>query len=158
MMDWLEQRDARDRLVLAIGAVLAVLIIGWNFVWKPLDTRARELEQEAAELSLLLVDLERGASLASVGGPAASGVGSGSLLSIVDQAARPLGLESKLESSRLDGPNSIYVSFSAAPFDDLNRWLKVLDAEYGLAVESVRGLSGTGTPGLVTGQILLTRT
>jgi general secretion pathway protein M len=155
MMDWYRQRDTRERLILALGALLAALIVGWGFVWKPLDARALELSQEAGDLSRLVVDLERAATLRDSGSAAA--VASGSLLSILDQAAQPLGLASKLERQRQESADSIYVSFRDAPFDALNTWLIVLDSEYGLSVESVSGISAAGAPGLVTGQVLLTR-
>ncbi len=49
------------------------------------------------------------------------------------------------------------VTFSDVPFDSLNAWLTELELGYGIRVDTVSGISATGTPGLVGGQILLTR-
>jgi general secretion pathway protein M len=156
MREWFEQLAPRERLVLGVGLLAALIIVGWNLVWTPLDRRSTELRAEVDELSRLVVDLQRAADLRGVGGGITVGSGSSSVLALVDQTARPLGLV--FESTRLEGPDAIYVSFEAAPFDLLNSWLTVLETEHGLSVVSVSGIAATPTPGLVRGQILLART
>jgi len=156
-MDWYAQRDRREQVILALGALLAAVVIGWRFVWVPLDARAADLGAQVEELSRLAVDVQRAAGLSDLGSTPGATVGSGSLLSILDQVARPLGLASRFERQRQDGPDAIYVSFRDAPFDALNTWLTILDAEYGLSVALVSSISASATPGLVDGQILLAR-
>jgi type II secretory pathway component PulM len=159
MIDWFRQLERREQLVLAIGALLAILIIGWRFVWTPLDARAAALTDEIAERSRLLVDLKRAAGLGTLpGGTGAATAATSSPLAIVDQTARPLGLATSFESTRIDGPDAIYVTFRGAPFDLLNQWLTVLESEHNVTVVTVSSITGSGTPGLVDGQILLART
>jgi type II secretory pathway component PulM len=151
-----EQLDRREQLILALGALVAVLIIGWHFIWTPLDNRAAALTDEVDELSRLVVDLKRAAGIRGVvAGAGAAGIATSTLLAIVDQTARPLNL-TPFESTRMDGSDGIYVTFRGAPFDVLNRWLTELKVEHNLAVEIV-SISGSGTPGLVNGQVLLAR-
>jgi type II secretory pathway component PulM len=49
------------------------------------------------------------------------------------------------------------VSFRNAPFDVLNAWLTQLELEHGVTVAQVSSISSAGTPGLVNGQILISR-
>jgi len=158
MIDRFEQLDRREQLILAVGALVAVLIIGWRFVWTPLDNRAVALTDEVEELSRLVVDLKRAAGIrGAVSGSGPASAATSSLLAIVDQTARPLNLAATFESTRNDGPDAISIRFRGAPFDVLNRWLTELMIEHSLVVETVIGISGSGTPGLVDGQILLAR-
>jgi type II secretory pathway component PulM len=142
--------------VLGVGLLLALLIIGWRFVWTPLELRSAALTADVDELSRLLVDVQRAAELSSAG---QSGAGTGSAtsspLALVDQTARPLGLS--FESTRLESADAIYVTFRDAPFDLLNTWLTLLEIEHNFSVMTVSGISASGTPGLVNGQILLAR-
>lgn len=157
MMNWFNQLAPRERLIVGVGALLAALIVGWRFVWTPLDVRSAELATEVAELSRLVVDLERAATLRGTGTAATAGTSSASPMALVEQTARPLGLASKLERTRQEGPNAIYVTLRDAPFDLVNAWLTTLELEHGLSVVTVSGISFAGTPGLVNGQILLAR-
>lgn len=157
MMTWFRQLERRERIVLGAGAALAVVIIGWRFVFMPLDARSEALDQEVGELTGLLVDLRRAAALRDTGAATRSQSGDVGLLALVDQTAQPLGLASTFDRTRLEGPDAIYVSFRNAPFDRLNTWLMDLELSHGVTVMSVSGISATGTPGLVNGQILLAR-
>ena len=44
MKTWFDSLEQRDRMVLAAGAVLVVLIVAWAFIWTPLRSGAAELD------------------------------------------------------------------------------------------------------------------
>lgn len=155
MRDWFLQLAPREQLILGLGTVLAVVIVGFSFVYRPLDTRTAALRESVDELSRVLVDLRRAAALGDGPGAATAGAGGGSLVSIVPETARGFGLA--FDTTRLDGTDAIRVTFSDVPFDSLNAWLTELELGHGIRVDTVSGISTTGTPGLVGGQILLTR-
>ena len=156
MMDWFNQREPRERLVLLIGAVAVVVIVGWRFLWEPLRDGTIELDASVAERSRQVIDLKRAAGLAASGvAPAATG-SSSSLLVLIDETARPLGLATTFTRSNLDGPDAVNVNFRNARFDRLMGWLMELEQQHGLAVVTA-SISRANDAGLVSGQIRLDR-
>jgi type II secretory pathway component PulM len=153
MIDWFRQREPREQLVLGIGATLAIVIVGWNFVWLPLRDGASELNATVAERSRQLVDLHRAAGL-SASTAVQANADAPSLLPLVDETARKLGLV--FERQNPDGPDAITVSFRDARFDRLIGWLIDLEQTYGLAAVNV-SFTQSGGQGLVSGQIRLER-
>ena len=75
---------------------------------------------------------------------------------LVANTAESVGLSESFSQTRSDGADSVNVSFRDAPFDILVGWLVLLDSTYGVAVESAT-FNGTGEPGVVSGQLFLTR-
>lgn len=142
--------------MVAAGALAAVLIVLWGFVWMPLVDASEELRRTVAEKQRLLVDLERVAALRDEASAAPRAGDSQSLVVLVDRTAQSHELASTFTRTRPDGPNEIRVSFQNAPFDGIVSWLIVLEGEYGVSVESA-SFNGTRERGLVSGQLLLRR-
>jgi general secretion pathway protein M len=154
MADWWQQLEPRERAILAVGGALAALIVGWRLIWVPLTTRSDDLEQRVTELTRVLVDVQRAATLG--GNVNASSTLSGSpMLTLIEQTADPRGLY--FENQRADGNNAMYLTFRNAPFDTLNAWLTEIELDHGVSVMQVSSISFAGTPGLVNGQLLITR-
>jgi general secretion pathway protein M len=159
MIERFQQLERRQQIVLTLGAVLAVILIGWLFVWTPLQTRSAELTDAVADKSELVVELRRAAGLNTTGPLTGSAAGANSSLTVViNLAAQPLGLESAIESSSpVGGGDAIRVSLRGAPFDTLVNWLDTLERQHGVAVATVN-IARANQPGLVNGQIVLERT
>lgn len=156
MIEWFRQLAPRERLVLTAGAILAVVIVGWTFVWAPLRTGAAELDATVAERSRQVIDLRRASGLASASGAGAAMRDAPTPLVLIDQTARPMGLSGSITRTTPDGANAISVSFRDARFDRLLDWFVDLDRSYGFAVASA-SFTGTNGAGLVTGQVRLER-
>lgn len=155
MKDWFYGLKPRERLIVGVGAVVAVVIVGWGFVWKPLADGSMELGDSVAEKRQLLSDLRRAERLAPEGlAPARTGA-SQSLVVLVDSTARSLGLPA-FSRTRPNGPDGISVSFQDTPFDGLLSWLIMLEDSYGITVDSAQ-FNGGRAPGIVTGQLFLSR-
>jgi len=156
MMERFRQLAPREQMILVGGAALAILIIGWSFVWTPLVTTVDELRESVSERSRLMVDLKRAASLPSSGTAAIAGRGAEDLSLIVEQTARPMGLSSSFTTARTDlGNASYHVTFQNASFALLVDWLIAIEREYGVTASTVRFQPGTRGPGLVNGQVVL---
>lgn len=155
MREWFRQLALREQMILGAGAVVAVLLIGFSFIYQPLNARTAQLRESVDELSHLLVDIRRAAPLGSGAGAVASSASGASLLSIVPDSGRSYGLI--FDTTRLDGQDAIRVTFGELPFDSLNEWLTELELGYGIRVDTVSSISASGTPGHVGGQILLVR-
>jgi len=158
MIERLQQLAPREQLVLGVGTLLAVLIIGWTFVWAPLQSGSARRSEAIEAQARLLVDLRRAANLrGSTEANPTSGANTQSLVVLVDQTARPHGLAGSFSRTRPEGQDSIHVTFRDASFDALIAWLIELERQYGVAVLTVNSISAAGPPGLVNGQILLGR-
>jgi type II secretory pathway component PulM len=155
MIEKFRQLAPREQIIVGLGIVLAVLIIGWRFVWTPLSDGSAELRDSVAAKSRLMIDLQRAAGLAPATQASASSSGEQPVYLLAPQTAASYGL--RFTQTRPDGANVARISFRDVSFDQLMAWLTALDAQYGIAVASGASFSGSGQPGLVTGQLALQR-
>ena len=157
MIERWQQLAPRERMILGFGALLAVLIVGWGFVWTPLANNTATLTDTVSEKARLLVDLRRAAGLtATSAGPAAVSSRTSSLIVLVDETSRPFNLSQTFPRTSPDGQDAIMVSFRDAPFDSLVAWLVELEETHAVLVETFSS-SPTGQPGVVSGQVRLRR-
>lgn len=154
MKDWFLSREPRERLILALGAVAAVVIIAWRFVLLPLATGIERLDSEVDAQSRLLVDAQNAAVI--VPGDTSRAATEQSLYVVVDRTARSHGVAEALTQTRQDGTTGLGVSFQAASFDSMIAWLATLESEHGIGVESA-SFTASREPGLVNGNLVLRR-
>jgi general secretion pathway protein M len=151
-LEQLAQLSERERRVLAVGAVAAVLIFVFGVVL-PLDHSVAKaharLAQKRADLAWMQgVAPEIAASAAP---PARGGE---SLLVIVDRSARESGLGSTLAGSEPGAPGTLSIRLSKAPFDTVVAWLARLAQQNGIHVDSAT-IDSAGGPGLVNAALVL---
>ena len=156
MIERFQQLAPREQLVLGVGVVLTVLILGWRFGWSPLRDASSELDASVAERSRQVVDLGRAAGLSASTVPASPSGMTQSLIVLIDETARPLGLASTFTRSTPDGADAISVSFRNARFDRLIGWLIDLEQVHGVTVVST-SFSRTADSGLISGDVRLDR-
>jgi general secretion pathway protein M len=154
-MEWFRQREPREQLMLSLGALLAIVIVGWTLVWSPLRTGTGELADSVGERARQVIDLRRAADLGTAAAPGTATADARSPLVLIDETARPLGLSSAITRSTPE-PDAITVSFRDARFDRLMQWLIELEQTHGFVVVST-SLTGTEGTGLVSGQVRLDR-
>jgi type II secretory pathway component PulM len=156
MKEWFLSREPRERVILAAGAAAVAIFLFWSFVWTPLHDGSVDLSESVAQKSRLLVDVQRAAALAPAGGTQRPTAGNQSLVVLVDGTSQSHGLAGALTRTRPDGADRINVTFQNASFDSLLNWLVTLQSTHGVRVESAT-VNGTRAPGLVNGQLLLSR-
>lgn len=155
MIERFRQLAPREQIVLGVGAALAFLIIGWSFVWTPLARAVDTLRETVAERSGLMIDLKRAATLPSTAAPIA--VGSQDWYALVDATARPLGLAPAFTNSRGDANDTFRIVIQNAPFAQFVEWLITLDRDHGVRAGSVNLQPAARGTGMVSGQIVLSR-
>jgi type II secretory pathway component PulM len=157
MIEWFNQLESREQFVLSCGVLIAAGLIGWNFLWVPLQLRSEDLGGAVADKSSLIVELRRAAGLrATAAGTGTAGTTT-SLIAVINLAAEPLGFGSAIErTSLVGGGDAIRVSLRSAPFDTLVSWLDVLEQQHGVAVATA-DIATTGQTGTINGQIVLER-
>ena len=157
MIEWFRQLEAREQFVLSFGVLIAVILLGWNFLWIPLQLRSADLATAVEAKADFVVQLRRAAALDAGAGISAPVSTNTSLTVVINLTAEPLGLDSAIErSSPVGGGDAIRVSLRNAPFDTLIRWLDLLDSQYGVAVATA-DIARTGQVGTINGQIVLER-
>lgn len=135
MKAWWLARAPRERQVIGVAAVLAFLLLGWAWVWDPLQAALTQSRQrvQAAEAALLRMQgtAERMQRL-QASAPARAEAPTGSLLVRVDAGLNAAGLATSL--LRVDPLESggVRVQFQAVDFDALLRWLEDLAARDGV--------------------------
>lgn len=154
MKDWFELLQPRERVVIALGGAIAVLILVWSFAWMPLRSANLNLDATVAEKYGLLADVSRLQPSGTPPEPAATSVES--LVLIVDQTHRAHGLGGTLSRNQPDGENGIRVAFQQVPFAQLVGWLGALRQGHGIVVVTAN-LDGAQQPGLVNASLVLRR-
>jgi type II secretory pathway component PulM len=155
MMEKFRQLAPREQLAIVIGGFLAMLIIGWSFIWAPLRDGVSARRDSVGERATQVVDLRRAAQLdAATGSADSAAIDSSSLVFLVDQTSRPMGLT--FPRSSPDGPDAINITFRDERFDNLLDWIIDLEQTHGVGVVSASFTQGAG-PGLVNGQLRLER-
>lgn len=153
MKEWFESREPRERLILAVGAAVVVVLVAWKLVWSPLSNGVERLDSSVESQSRLLVDAQTAAALAPRAA-ASSSRSTQSLRVVVDSTARSHGIP--LAQIRETGTTELTARFQRSAFDALLGWLVTLESEHGIVVQTAT-ITGSQEPGLVTGQVLLIR-
>jgi general secretion pathway protein M len=156
MRDWFASLSQRDRRVLVGGVVGAALIVFWGFLWRPLATGTTDLRAGVLVKQRLWADMQRVDSSATPTTSQTRAPEAQSLVVLVDRTHREQGLAGALTRNQPDGADGIRVTFQAASFDALVRWLSTLQLNYSVRVESA-SFTGARDPGVVSATLVLRR-
>ena len=133
---WWHALVAKERRIVGIGAVLAVLLLGWALVWHPLAIKRIQLQQDVDNQRRDLAYVRLGAaeiqSQHAAGSRSLAGRQGKSLLALADASARSSGLEKALKRVEPIGERSVRVTFDDASFDAMMRWIEALSRTYGI--------------------------
>ena len=155
---WWRALAANERRMLGLGAVVAVLLLGWALLWHPLSARRAELEQNVENQRRDLAYVRLGAAeieqLRSTGTRSRADRQGKSLLALADASARGAGLENALKRVEPVGARSVRVSFEAANFDALVQWIEGLSMSYGVEANDLSADRADGI-GLVNARVTL---
>ena len=154
MKAWFYGLPPRERWIVGIGAAVAIAIVFWGFIVRPMRAEIATLRSTVDTNQRLLVDVARIESTQPAGSASVRQGVDQTLVVIVDDTARTHGID--FPRTRANGPSGVDVTFQGASFDSLVAWLLVLHATYGVDVESA-SFSSARAPGLVNGQISLRR-
>lgn len=147
----------RERRMLALGAFVVALVVGYLAIWEPLAqrrdawrTRVAAAESDLAWMRGVAPQVEaqsatRGASLVP---------DSRSLLARADATARDAGLGTSLLRVEPVGANQVRVYFEQAGFDAMMRWLETLAERHGTRVIEMSSQRADGV-GLVDARVTL---
>ena len=155
---WWNRLQPRERSILAIGAAICAIMLGWAFVWHPLararaDAHAR-LERAREDVAWMRSMIGQANELHAQGVRGHAERQGKSLLALADASARAAGLSGALKRVEPTGGNSVRVSFEVANFDMLVDWRSQLARDYGVRVSDFSADKVEGL-GLVNARVTL---
>jgi general secretion pathway protein M len=163
MKDWYENLEAREQIVILVGAVVVVIALLYSLVWVPIDKGHAQVANSVSNWERSLAELRPLRSLAASGNQsgvsAAVNTGQQAPIIIVDQTLRSRGLEQYRRRSQPTTANGIRVEFENVAFDELILWLGDLSDQHAMHVQagSLSAISQAG-PGRINASLTLERT
>lgn len=155
-----QQRNASERRTLMLAAIALVALLGYQFVWTPVqqaNQKARERLAQAEQLAAFTAQAKKTLMQAGSKSVQPSAV---SPMLWVEQAARSVGIEQQLIQRQPKGDGRVQLKFASVPFNSLLRWLAQA-SEAGLTVQSASLTPKNGDPssanGLVDAEITLAK-
>lgn len=163
MKDWYENLEAREQIVILVGAVVVAIALLYSVVWVPIEKSHAQAASNVSNWERSLAELRPLRSLAASGNQsgntAAVNSGQQAPIIIVDQTLRSRGLEQYRRRSQPTTANGIRVEFENVAFDELILWLGDLSDQHAMHVQagSLSAISQAG-PGRINASLTLERT
>jgi general secretion pathway protein M len=153
---WYSGLQARERLVVTVGAAALGVLLLVGGVLLPLNSAVSSAVQRAedrrGDLAWMRVNA---AEVQSSGVALRSDTGEPPVV-LVDRVGREVGLGAALKGTQPSG-NGVRVQLEAAPFDTLITWVSTLDQRYGIAIDSIT-VDRAARPGVVNANITFAAT
>ena len=134
MKDWFAGLERRERMLVAGGGAVLLVLLLYTMIWEPIAGSYRALQDGVAEQKQTLVWMKQAAAelqlLQRSGSGTARGLGGRSLLSVVDQSARSGGLGPAIKRIEPEGGKGVTVWLEGVAFDPMILWLGQITRTY----------------------------
>jgi general secretion pathway protein M len=154
MKDWYDSLEAREQILVLVGAIVVIVALLFSLVWVPIDKGHARVASSVNtwERSLLAASGEINANSVAVSSSQQAPI------IIVDQTLRSRGLEQYRRRSQPTTANGIRVEFENVAFDELILWLGDLSDQHAMHVQagSLSAISQAG-PGRINASLTLER-
>jgi general secretion pathway protein M len=160
MKAWWETLSARERGLVAAGALLTLALLAYVLFWEPFQANSRRLQGSVAELRADLAWMQQAAREirrldgAGEARPAEDGR---SLLTLVDQTARAAGLGNALKRVAPQGADQLSAQLDAVEFDRLIAWLGDLERDHAIGIVNL-SVDRTSAAGRVNARVIVRST
>ncbi len=151
LQDWISQRTERERMLLGVGLMFAVLWFGIAVVWQPLRLYRAELEATIARHDSGLAVLQNPAF--AVADPQAPAADSRPVPIILTDTAAVFQLV--IRRLEVEGTGARVV-LQEATFEQVILWLEALERDHGLRVRDLE-MTRRPAPGIVSVSLGLER-
>ncbi|MCP4301702.1 MAG: type II secretion system protein M [Gammaproteobacteria bacterium] len=161
MRDWFESLESREKLFVAMGALIVAVALIYGLVWTPIDKNHDTLAASVSDWQESLAELRPLKGLAQSGSQSAGSTATVSQqapIIVVDQTLRSRGLEQFRRRSQPTSSNGIRVEFENVAFDDLVLWLGDLSDQHSMHVQAGSLSKGSQSgPGRINATLTLER-
>ena len=146
MMQWWEDLDSRERLMVMIGGVVGLILFYIVAVWYPLSSSRSTLQTKVSKEKSDLIWMQTASAeikaLEGSGATRTKSLGDSALYAVVGETAQKARLKNALKKVDPDGKTGARVTLEGALFDDVIRWLVRLRKEYGVTATNVNFKKG----------------
>ncbi len=157
LASWWQGLQARERLLLIVGAGAIVATLYWLALAEALAAReARLLKAVTAERETQQWLAAQRSQLGAAGTDAGRErlPDGASLLAAINDSAAASGVAAQLTRVTPAGPRGATLGFAGVPYASFMRWLLTVDTRYGANVDRIR-LERAGAPGIVNVELSL---
>jgi len=157
LANWWQGLQARERLLLLVGAGAIVATLYWLALVEPLAAReARLVKSIAAERETQQWLTAQRPRLGTMGADAGRErlPDGASLLAAINDSAAASGVAAQLTRVTPAGARGATLGFAGVPYASFMRWLLAVDTRYGANVDRIR-LERADTPGVVNVELSL---
>ena len=158
MKNWFLGLTPRERTLVKYAGSALILFIFYLSIIEPITSRYERNKKnvEAATKTLLWMKAaaEEVKQLRGSSSLPNRPQGKQLILSMVDSSARKAGLGSVMKRVQPEGESGVRVWFENAPFDELVKWLSVIELKNGLLVNEIN-IEQTESIGLVNVRVFL---
>jgi general secretion pathway protein M len=150
------QLSPRERVMVSVGAAALLLTLVYLLAWQPLVKAHTQRAQALERARSIATRIEQAGVQLRARGSASNVDRSTSLLAAVDQTSRSPVLGTAPSRVQPEGDREVRVWIDNVAFANLLRWLRDLEARYGIRAVSAE-IERTATPGAVNARISLVR-
>ncbi len=140
-MQWWQERNPRERLILAGGGVVLLLSMLFILVLEPLHAESDRLRtrivRQQADLEQVRAAAQEAERLRAAGAGSSTASSDESLVSFLDQSLNQGNLRQFLSRLSPGSSGNVRVQFDSLPFDRLVQWLSRIALEQGVRVEEI---------------------
>ena len=148
----------RERnMVIAAASVISIFLL-YQVIWLPISENYQRAQKNVANATETLKWMRNAAKevkqLKSSGGLSNHPQGKQFVLGMIDRTAKRAGLGSVMKRVQPEGQSGVRVWFENAIFDELIKWLAIIQSEHGLLVNEIN-IEQTESTGLVNVRVFL---
>lgn len=151
-MDLVKNFSKKEKYYLIIFIVVVIFFIFYKFIFLPLDNKNKDLKFNIDNNIELLSWIKGRESTITLLRNAPQISSKNKNMSILTAVTETMSLNKidkiKHDVSQID-PTSVNISFAAAPFDDIMKWITQLRKDYGITVKDLNALRDPIKPGVV---------
>ena len=145
----------RERVALASGSLLALLMLGYALLWVPMQRDVARLSVLVPKEHVQLLTMRAQAQeIARLRALAPASTNAGNLLTTLERSALEHQLRQYITRMEPDPSNGVRVSLDAVAFDALLRWLADLQRDASVQAHNV-SITAQAQPGMVNARLLL---
>lgn len=158
MKEWFLSLTQRERTMVQGAAAVVIIFIFYMLIIEPISNSYTKNKQNVATATKTLEWMQTAAQEVKQlsGGRALSErpQSKQQALSVVDRSVRKAGLAGVMKRVQPEGDSGVRVWFENAAFDELIKWLSIIESEHGLSVNEIN-VEQTESTGLVNVRVFL---
>lgn len=158
MKEWFQGLTQRERVMVQVTAVVLVIFILYLVVIAPISNsysrNKKNVESATETLAWMRSAATEVKSIQSSGGAVSGPQGKQFVLSTIDRSAKKAGLAAVMKRVQPEGESGVRVWFENAAFDELIKWLAMIETKHGLLVNEIN-VEQTESSGLVNVRVFL---